>query len=71
MSSSLKTVSVSKVEEAISKVLSELTENECTVFISNMKFEVNTLQSLIGGETVTFSATATLKPTDANEPAPF
>ena len=71
MGNSIKSVSTIQIEDAISKVLSELTGNTSSVTISELKFEVSAFQGLTRGESFHFSAKAVMEQPKSDEPSPF
>ena len=71
MGNSIKSISTAQIEDAMSKVLSELTGNTSSVAISELKFEVSAHQGLTGSETFYFSAKAVMERPTSDEPLPF
>lgn len=71
MSTSIKEITATQLQEAFAKALSDLTGKVCSVSISELQFEANAFESLTGAESVSFSAKATLKPLESNESVPF
>jgi hypothetical protein len=65
MSSSIKSVSTTQIQDAIAKALSELTGKICSVSISLLQF------GEVGGESLTLSANAWLQLPESGEPLPF
>ena len=71
MSSSIKLISTSEIQDAFAEALSELTGKPCFVSISSLKYEVNDFQSFTGTESISFSANATLEQVASGEKIPI
>lgn len=69
MSGSIKSVSISQIQDVFSKALSELTGKTCSVLISGINYEAS--DSFLKIESITLSASATIEGVEPNEKSPF
>ena len=69
MSSSIKSLSTSQIQDAFSKALSDLTGKPCYVLISNINYEAP--DSFFKTESIKFSASATIEGAESDEKPPF
>lgn len=68
MPTSVKEISASALESAIATVLANLTGKECSVSISEVKYNADGFTSY---ESLSFSASASCNPKDTGEKLPF
>jgi len=68
MPTSVKDISASALESAIASVIANLTGKDCSVSISEVKYNADGFTSY---ESISFSASASCKPKETGEKLPF
>jgi hypothetical protein len=71
MSTSIKDIAATQLQDIIATALSQLTGQSCSVSVSELRFETSTFESMTGAESMSFAAKATLKSVESGKPVPF